>query len=154
MSKQKTPPAAPKTKAPSVAAAAAALKATESADAAAAAAAEALKTTGAADAPQAGDNQPPADPAAGASTGPAAPGALDGAGAPGAANAPIPSGKNGPDPVIGLRITAAHEGFRRAGRAWSKQPTDVPLDELSDGQVKLLLEEDGRMLTVEEVALP
>lgn len=69
------------------------------------------------------------------------------------AAASIPSGKNGPDPVIGLRITAAREGFRRAGRAWSRQPTDVPLDDLSDDQVKLLMAEAGRMLTVEEVVL-
>ncbi len=152
MSKQKTPPAAPKSKAPPAAAAAAALKATESADAAAAA--EALKTAGATDAPPTGENQPPADPAAQDGSGvPGAPDQPPGANAV-AANAPIPSGKNGPDPVIRLRITAAHEGFRRAGRAWSKQPTDVPLDDLSDDQVKLLLEEDGRMLTVEEVVLP
>ena len=70
------------------------------------------------------------------------------------ADEPIPSGKNGPDPVIGLRITAAREGFRRAGRAWSKQPTEIPLDGLSDAEIKLLKDEHGHMLTVEEVVLP
>lgn len=66
---------------------------------------------------------------------------------------PTLSGANGPDPVIGLRITAKTEGFRRAGRAWSKQPTDVPLADLGDDQVDLLREEHGRMLTVEEVVI-
>jgi len=69
-----------------------------------------------------------------------------------AADEPILSGANGPDPVIGLRITAAREGFRRAGRAWSRQPTDVPLADLSDDQVAMLRAEP--MLTVEESALP
>ncbi len=58
---------------------------------------------------------------------------------------------NGPDPVIGLRISAAREGFRRAGRAWSRQPTDVPLADLSDDQVAMLRAES--LLTVEEIVL-
>ncbi|MDT3707475.1 MAG: hypothetical protein ROZ09_11655 [Thiobacillus sp.] len=56
-----------------------------------------------------------------------------------------------PDPVIGLRITSAREGFRRAGRAWSMQPTEIPLSELSDADVAALMSE--AMLTVEEVVL-
>lgn len=52
----------------------------------------------------------------------------------------------------GLRITAAREGFRRAGRAWSKQPTEIPLAGLSDADVAALKAEP--MLTVEEVVLP
>lgn len=55
------------------------------------------------------------------------------------------------DPVIGLRITAAREGFRRAGRAWSKQPTVVPVADLTDAEVDALMAEP--LLTVEEVVL-
>lgn len=54
----------------------------------------------------------------------------------------------------GLRITAAREGFRRAGRAWSKQPIEIPLAGLSDAEIKLLKDEHGHMLTVEEITLP
>lgn len=59
-----------------------------------------------------------------------------------------------PDPVIGLRITAKREGFRRAGQPWSVQPTEIPLDGLTDDQVKALMDEHGHMLTVEEITLP
>lgn len=65
---------------------------------------------------------------------------------------PIESGSIGPDPVIGLRVTAQTEGFRRAGRAWSRQPTEIPLDGLSDADVAALMGEP--MLTVEDVVLP
>ncbi|MDA8254179.1 MAG: HI1506-related protein [Betaproteobacteria bacterium] len=83
------------------------------------------------------------------------------AASPGTENASVPgadaegatlSTKGKPDPVIGLRIAAAREGFRRAGRAWSKTPIDVPLADLSDDQVAMLRAES--MLTVEEVVLP
>lgn len=52
----------------------------------------------------------------------------------------------------GLRITSAREGFRRAGRAWSKQATEIPLEGLSDDDIAALKAEP--MLTVEEVTLP
>lgn len=55
--------------------------------------------------------------------------------------------------VKGLRITAKREGFRRAGHAWSVQPTEIPLDDLSDDQVAMLKAETT-MLTVEEITLP
>lgn len=64
---------------------------------------------------------------------------------------PILSGAKGHDPVIGLRITAKREGFRRAGRGWSKQPTDVPLADLSGEEITMLKAES--MLTVEEITL-
>lgn len=54
--------------------------------------------------------------------------------------------------VNGLRITAKREGFRRAGRAWSSEPTEVLLADLSEGEIALLKAET--MLTVEEVVLP
>lgn len=62
------------------------------------------------------------------------------------------SGANGPDPVVGLRITAAREGFRRCGRAWSKRPTEIPVAGLSEAEVAALMAEP--MLTVEEITLP
>lgn len=52
----------------------------------------------------------------------------------------------------GLRITSAREGFCRAGRAWSKQPTEIPMEGLTDDEIKAL--KDEPMLTVEEVTLP
>ena len=65
---------------------------------------------------------------------------------------PITSSGKEPDPVNGLRITAKREGFRRSGRAWSKQPTEIPLAGLSDADIAALKAES--MLTVEEVVLP
>lgn len=48
-----------------------------------------------------------------------------------------------------LRITAKRDGFRRAGIAHPAQPTDHPLDSLSDDQVEALKAEP--MLVVEEI---
>ena len=48
-----------------------------------------------------------------------------------------------------LRITSAREGFRRAGRAWSATPTEVPLADLTAEQVAMLMAEP--MLTVVDV---
>lgn len=64
---------------------------------------------------------------------------------------PMLSGVNGPDPVIGLRITSRREGFRRAGRAWGKQPTEIALADLSDEEIAMLKAES--MLAVEEITL-
>jgi len=68
------------------------------------------------------------------------------------APAPNPPADKTTEPVIGLRITAAREGFRRTGRAWSKQATEIPLAGLSDADVTALMAEP--MLTVEEIVLP
>lgn len=54
--------------------------------------------------------------------------------------------------VNGLRITAKREGFRRAGRAWSNEPTEVLLSDFDEAQLAMLRAES--MLTIEEVALP
>lgn len=35
-----------------------------------------------------------------------------------------------------LSIKSSREGFRRAGRAWSKEATTVPLSELTKEQIK------------------
>ena len=56
---------------------------------------------------------------------------------------------DGPLPEIvvdSVTVTSAVEGFRRAGRAWSRTPTTVPASELSEDQLKVLSSEP--MLTV------
>ena len=40
-----------------------------------------------------------------------------------------------------LMVSSARDGFRRAGRAWSKQETAVPEGDLTDGQVQAIMEE-------------
>ena len=37
-----------------------------------------------------------------------------------------------------LRITATHDGYRRAGRPWSRTPTDVEADTFSEDELKAL----------------
>lgn len=54
-------------------------------------------------------------------------------------------------PRPGLRITCTHEGFRRAGRPWSKAPTDAALDEFNAEQVGMLRAEPR--LSVEDIEL-
>lgn len=53
--------------------------------------------------------------------------------------------------VAGLRVTARQAGFRRAGRAWSTDPTDVPESDFTDDQIDALL--DDPMLIVEEIEI-
>ena len=52
----------------------------------------------------------------------------------------------------GLEVISSRDGFRRAGFAWSKKPTIVPLDQLSEEQVQQLKDEPA--LTVREVDMP
>lgn len=49
----------------------------------------------------------------------------------------------------GLRVTAKKAGFRRAGRAWNVEPTDVLLADLTDDQIEALKGETA--LVVEEI---
>lgn len=63
-------------------------------------------------------------------------GAVDGA-AP-APEAPAPEEIKATALLVTVTVTAKREGFRRAGRAWSKQPTSVPLADLSADQVAML----------------
>lgn len=44
-------------------------------------------------------------------------------------------------------VTSSQEGFRRAGRAWSKGPTKIELAELTQEQIDSILREP--MLSVE-----
>lgn len=65
--------------------------------------------------------------------------------------APPPAKDLGRAPVVNaLIVTAKVEGFRRAGRAWSKAPETVSAGELSDAQIEALLAE--QMLDVVVVA--
>ena len=65
-------------------------------------------------------------------------------------NSPLPGGDLvEPLPPIGVTaivVTSQREGFRRAGRAWSKQPVTVSIDEFSEAQIEALVAEP--MLTV------
>lgn len=51
--------------------------------------------------------------------------------------------------VPGLQVVARYDGFRRAGRAWSTQPTVVRRDELTGEQIWQL--EDEPCLRVQDV---
>lgn len=43
--------------------------------------------------------------------------------------------------VPGLRVRALADGFRRAGRAWTKEPQDVPASDFTKPQVEQLRNE-------------
>lgn len=61
------------------------------------------------------------------------------------------SGNDGKEYVIEkLVVVSAVDGFRRAGRAWSKEATEVLAEDLTDEQLEALLNEP--MLTVTPVA--
>jgi hypothetical protein len=52
--------------------------------------------------------------------------------------------------VVAVRVEAKVDGFRRAGRAWSKAPTVVPIDEFDDNQLKALQAEPNLVVTLVE----
>lgn len=54
--------------------------------------------------------------------------------------------------VPGLRVIAAQDGFRRGGRAWSKEPTEVALTDLTKEQIAQLKAEPT--LAVTECEIP
>lgn len=58
----------------------------------------------------------------------------------------------GKKPDAMVRIRAARDGFRRAGRAWSREPVEVSLAELSAVQIALL--EAEPLITIEPVEAP
>lgn len=52
------------------------------------------------------------------------------------------------DPVVeAITVVSEVEGFRRAGRAWSRTPITVPIDELSEAQI-LALEQEPLLAVV------
>lgn len=48
-----------------------------------------------------------------------------------------------------LLVTAKRDGFRRCNRAWSKEQTRVPIDELTADEVETLLAEPMLDVVVE-----
>ncbi len=60
---------------------------------------------------------------------------------------PAPVAPVDTDPVAThLAVSAKKAGFRRAGRAWGTEPTEVSIDEFTDEQIQQLLSDP--MLTV------
>lgn len=53
-----------------------------------------------------------------------------------------------------LRIKSAWEGFRRCGHAFGKEPVDIPLDELTRQEIKLLKEEPMLAVVEAEIDAP
>lgn len=54
--------------------------------------------------------------------------------------------------VKALSVQSSRAGFRRAGRAWSKEAAVVPLSELTEGQIDQIRNE--AMLTVTDIDIP
>lgn len=53
-----------------------------------------------------------------------------------------------------LSVQASRDGFRRAGRAWSKEETVVPLNELTEEQIEQLKDEPALTVTEVEIDAP
>ena len=51
-----------------------------------------------------------------------------------------------------LRVRSSADGFRRAGRAWTKEAAVVPLSELTKAEIEQIRNEP--MLAVTEVEIP
>ncbi len=56
-----------------------------------------------------------------------------------------------PKKVPGIRVVAKADGFRRAGRAWSKAGTDLPLADLKKAEIAALRAEPR--LTVTDIEI-
>lgn len=54
--------------------------------------------------------------------------------------------------VPGIRVVAKADGFRRAGRAWSKAGTDMPLAGIKKADLAALRDEPR--LTVTDIEIP
>ena len=53
--------------------------------------------------------------------------------------------------IPGIRVVAKAEGFRRAGRAWSKAGTDLPVASLKKGDLAALRAEPRLIVTDIEI---
>lgn len=53
--------------------------------------------------------------------------------------------------IPGLRIAAKAAGFRRAGRAWRTEPTDVPAADFDQAQIDALRAEPGLVVSDIEI---
>jgi hypothetical protein len=67
-----------------------------------------------------------------------------------APKAPAAPKADGNPVVTHLMVSAKKAGFRRAGRAWRVEPTEVSVDDFTEAQIEQLLAEP--MLTVVPVA--
>lgn len=55
---------------------------------------------------------------------------------------------DGKEYILGkLVVVSTVEGFRRAGRAWSKEPTEVPAEEFTADQIEALLSDPALIVT-------
>lgn len=64
--------------------------------------------------------------------------------------AATPKGTEVAPDVVTVQVRALAERFRRAGREFTREPVTIPRDELSDAELKQLLDEP--LLAVEIVA--
>lgn len=55
--------------------------------------------------------------------------------------------------VKALSIVSSREGFRRAGIAFGRESTVIPLSELSKEQIKLLKEESALVVSEVEISV-
>ncbi len=60
-------------------------------------------------------------------------------------------GGKGKKKVPALEVRARHEGFRRGGRAWSKEPTTVPVAEFTKAELAAIMDEPGLVVTETEI---
>lgn len=65
-----------------------------------------------------------------------------------------PNQKTAGKTIAGLRVVAKTAGFRRAGRAWSDKPTEVPVSEFKREQLAQLRADPGLIVIDTELAAP
>ena len=64
------------------------------------------------------------------------------------------SENSAPKKVKALKITSSKEGFRRAGRAFGKEPTEIALDDLTKAEIKALKKEPVLNVSECEIEAP
>ncbi len=62
--------------------------------------------------------------------------------------------KTAPETVPGIRVIGPEGGFRRAGRLFTPDGTDIPLDQLSKAQITAIRAEPRLIVTNIEIELP
>lgn len=55
--------------------------------------------------------------------------------------------------VPGLRVAAKVAGFRRAGRSWGSEPTDVPVSDFTTDQMDALKADPGLVVSNIEIEI-
>jgi hypothetical protein len=56
--------------------------------------------------------------------------------------------------VKGIRVLARRENFRRAGRVFGSQPTDIPVADLKRGELERLRADPSLLVVDVEIAAP